>query len=145
MEFKKIMAISGMSGLFEMQNNRGDGLIVRSIETDKVQFVPGRTHNFSPLENITVYTTTDAKELKDILIEMKKQEKENPASREFKNDAEVKDYFKSVVPDYDTEKVYVSDMKKIIRWFVELDKHNLLPAEEAKTEEAKAEGKEESK
>ncbi len=133
MNLKDIMAISAMPGLYEMVTNRGDGLVVKSLATEKVQFVPNRTHTFSPLENITVYTKTDSKELKEIFAEMKKQEKENPVC-EFKNDEELKAFFKSIVPDYDEEKVYTSHMKKIISWFGELDKHERLTPEETKEE-----------
>lgn len=144
MNLKDIMSISAMPGLYEMITNRGDGLVVKSLASEKVQFVPNRTHTFSPLENITVYTKTDSKELKEIFAEMKKQEKENPV-REFKNDDELKAFFKSIVPEYDEEKVYTSHMKKMISWFGELNKYDRLTPDEVKEEkvetgsEAKAE------
>jgi hypothetical protein len=125
MKLKDILSISGMPGLYEVINNRPDGMIVKALTDGKVQFVSGRLHNFSPLDNITVYTQTDTVELKSVFEIMKSKLAEHPVPG-VADDGELKKYFETVMPDYDREKVHLSHMKKIVNWFHELEKHRLL-------------------
>jgi hypothetical protein len=93
----------------------------------KSQFISGRTHMFSTLDNITIYTTDEPIALKEVLAEMKKQFAKNPpvASNASEED-DLKKYFGSIIPAYDTEKVYVSDMKKLVKWYAILDSNKLI-------------------
>ncbi len=138
MEYKDIVAISGLGGLFEVVAKREDGMIVRGLEEDKPHFVASRQHVFSPLETITIYTTKDTEDLLNVLLEMKKQSKENPPVDLKADNKAFKDYFKKVLPEYDEERVYVSDIKKVIKWYAVLDKFDLIkkpkPKEETETE-----------
>ena len=125
MTLAEVVSITGMPGLYKIVNKRSDGLIVTSLVDDKTQFVSGRTHLFSTLDNITMYTQEDNKELRLILIEIKKMEKEvKPES--IKSDSEVKAFFEKVLPDYDREKVYISDMKKLVKWYNILNGKKLI-------------------
>jgi hypothetical protein len=125
MTLAEVVSITGMPGLYKIVNKRSDGLIVTSLVDDKTQFVSGRTHLFSTLDNITMYTQEDNKELRLILIEIKKLEKEvKPES--IKSDSEVKAFFEKVLPDYDREKVYISDMKKLVKWYNILNGKKLI-------------------
>ena len=143
MEYSKLVAVTGLPGLFELISSRGDGAVVRSLDDNKTQFISGRVHNFSHLESIEVYTQRDNVNLVDVFNAMEKDGGSLPDAKS--NDA-VKKYFEKVYPEMDFERVYSSDMKKMVKWFESLKKHNVeiklseLPEE---TEEAVEEVKEE--
>lgn len=122
MEYSKLVAVTGLPGLFELINSKNDGAIVRSLEDKTTRFVSGRIHNFSQLESIEVFTTEDNVNLVDVFKVMEK----NTASLPSEKDADaVKKYFEKAVPNLDFEKVYNSDLKKIVRWFEILKKNNI--------------------
>jgi len=143
MEYSKLVAVTGLPGLFELISSRGDGAVVRSLDDNKTQFISGRVHNFSHLESIEVYTQRENVNLVDVFNVMEKDGGSLPDAKD--NDA-VKQYFEKVYPEMDFERVYSSDMKKMVKWFESLKKHNVeiklseLPEE---TEEAVEEVKEE--
>jgi len=142
MEYSKLVAVTGLPGLFELISSRGDGAVVRSLDENKTQFISSRVHNFSHLESIEVYTQRDNVNLVDVFNAMEKDGGSLPDAKS--NDA-VKKYFEKVYPEMDFERVYSSDMKKMVKWFESLKKHNIeiklteLPEE---TEEAVEEVKE---
>ena len=144
MEYSKLVAVTGLPGLFELISSRGDGGVVRSLDDNKTQFISGRVHNFSHLESIEVYTQRENVNLVDVFNAMEKDGGSLPDAKS--NDA-VKKYFEKVYPEMDFERVYSSDMKKMVKWFESLKKHNIeiklseLPEE---TEETVEETKEES-
>ena len=109
MEYSKLVAVTGLPGLFELISSRGDGAVVRSLDDNKTQFVSGRVHNFSNLESIEVYTQRENVNLVDVFNAM---EKETGALPNANDTAAVKKYFEKVYPEMDFEKVYPSDMKK---------------------------------
>lgn len=141
MNLKEIVAVSGLGGLFKIHANRPDGLIVQGFDEDKSKFLSSRKFVFTPLEGITVYTITDNIELTDIFLKMKESVNNNPipdVKKASSND--LKNYFKSIVPDYDEDRVYVSDIKKLVKWYEILDKEGLVvatePEEESEEKEA---------
>jgi hypothetical protein len=136
MNLKEIVSISGLSGLHKIVSQRGDGLIVHSFDDNKSRFVPNRTHIFTPLEGITLYTQTDNIELTKVLAEMKKQKDTNPPVDAKANSDQHKEYMRSIVADFDDEKVYVSDIKKLIKWYFILETQGLLVEEAPAEEEA---------
>ena len=121
MEYSKIIAISGLAGLFEVINSRSDGAIVRSLDDNKMQFISNRAHSLSQLENIEVFTQKENVNLVEVFISMEKADGVLP---DVKDTAAVKKYFEKVFPEMDFEKVYDSDRKKMIKWFEELHKHH---------------------
>lgn len=114
MEYNKIIAITGLGGLYELLSNKTDGAIVRSLEDDSTKFVASRIHNFSPLENIEVYTIKENANLVDVFKAMENSREPLPDA---KDTNAVKKYFQTVYPDMDFERVYISDLKKMVRWF----------------------------
>src|SRR5690554_1458520 len=140
MNLKEIVAVSGLGGLYKVQANRPDGLIVQGFDEEKSKFLSSRKHVFTPLEGITVYTQTDNEELVTIFLKMKEIEKDTPLPDSKKaSSADLKKYFETVLPDYDEDRVYVSDIKKLIKWYLILDKEGLVvKTEEAKEEETEA-------
>lgn len=144
MEYSKLVAVTGLPGLFEIISSRGDGGVVRSLDDNKTQFISGRVHNFSHLESIEVYTQRENVNLVDVFNAM---EKDGGSLPDAKNNDAVKKYFEKVYPEMDFDRVYSSDMKKMVKWFESLKKHKIeiklseLPEE---TEETVEETKEES-
>ena len=122
MEYSKLVAVTGLPGLFELISSRGDGAVVRSLDDNKTQFISGRVHNFSHLESIEVYTQRDNVNLVDVFHAM---EKDGGSLPDGKDNAGVKKYFEKVFPEMDFDKVYSSDMKKMVKWFESLIKHKV--------------------
>ncbi len=146
MDLKEIMSVSGMPGLYKVIANRTDGLIVEGLHDKAKKFVSSRQHMFTPLENITLYTTEDSIELRLVLSDMKKNEAKHPIPDLKKSDdATLRAYMKLMVPNYDAEKVYASDIKKLIKWYELLDANKLVSVIEEDKEELTAEEKKEKK
>lgn len=139
MEYNRIVAVTGMPGLYEVLNSKADGAIVRSLDDKSTKFVSSRIHNLSHLESIEIYTTRENVSLADVFTAMKDSSEKKPDT---KNDNAVKAYFEKVYPELDFERVYPSDMKKMVKWFDVLENNNVdftaKETEEA-TEEAVAE------
>ena len=140
MEYSKLIAVSGLSGLFELMTSKSDGAIAKSLENDTTQFISSRAHQFSHLESIEVFTTRENVFLAEVFIAMGKSKEALPNEKEPKS---VEAYFKKTYPNMDFTRVYPSDMKKMIKWFAQLQKHKVEPTlpeadDEAEAEEAKA-------
>jgi hypothetical protein len=114
MEYGKIIAVTGMPGLFELLTSKTDGAIVRSLEDNSTKFVSSRIHNFSHLETIEVFTVKNNVNLVDIFDAMDKEGGKTP---DLKDAAGVKKYFQKIYPDLDFERVYSSDLKKMAKWY----------------------------
>lgn len=136
MEYSKLIAITGFGGLFELVSSKKDGAVVKALADQSVRFVSNRVHQFSHLESIEVYTVKDNVNLVDIFEAMGTATTELPDAG---NNAAVKKYFQEVYPDMDFDRVYASDMKKMIKWYRELKDNNIEP-KLADTEETKEEG-----
>ena len=122
MDYSKLVAVSGMPGLFELVNSKADGAIVRSLEDESTKFASSRIHNFSHLESIEVYTVRDNVNLVEVFQAM---EKEGGSLPDGKDNAALKKYFEKAYPDLDFERVYPSDLKKMVKWFDLLKKKNI--------------------
>ena len=114
MEYKKILSITGLSGLYELVGSKAEGAIVRSLDDQKTRFVSSRVHNFSNLESIEVYTVGDNINLLDVFKAMNTSDEHLPNEKDANS---VKKYFEKVYPDIDFSRVYNSDMKKMVKWF----------------------------
>ncbi len=126
MKLDKYIAISGFSGLHELINTRNNGLIVKDPDTGKSRFVSTRKHQFTPLATVAIYTYDDATELKVIFKKMHDLSSELPVIDPKKSGDEIKEYFEKILPDFDKERVHVSDIKKVIKWYNFLNDRNLL-------------------
>ena len=148
MEYSKLVAVTGLPGLFELINSKTDGAIVRSLDYKTSRFISSRIHNFSQLESIEIYTVRENVNLVEVLNAMAKSTEKLPDE---KDAGAVKKYFQKVYPDMDFERVYASDMKKMVKWLEVLKKNNVeiklsesleeeqIPVEESAKEEIKAE------
>ncbi len=141
MEYSKLVAVSGLSGLFELLSSKNDGAIVRSIEDGTTKFAAARVHQFSHLESVEIYTVGDNVNLVEVF---KTMDAAGTALPDAKDNAAVKKYFEQVYPNMDFDRVYASDMKKIVKWFDVLKRKNVelkvteLPEEEEVVAEAAA-------
>ncbi|MBX2931533.1 MAG: DUF5606 domain-containing protein [Chitinophagaceae bacterium] len=122
MEYNKLISVTGLSGLFELVNSKTDGAIVKSIEDKTTKFVSNRIHNFSHLESIEVYTIHENVNLIEVFKAMEVSTETLPNEKDAKA---VKAYMEKVYPEIDFEKVYASDMKKMIKWFGILKANNV--------------------
>ncbi len=122
MEYSKLISVTGLSGLFELIGSKTDGAIVRNLEDKTTKFVSNRIHNFSHLESIEVYTIRENVNLVEIF---KAMEASNEALPNEKDAKAVKAYMEKVYADIDFERVYASDMKKMIKWFSVLKLNNV--------------------
>src|SRR3954449_5207849 len=122
MEYSKIISITGLGGLYELTGSKTDGAIVRSLEDGSTKFVSSRVHNFSHLESIEVYTNQENVNLVDVFKVMQQSSEPLPDAKDAKA---IKAYFEKVYPDMDFDRVYASDMKKMVKWFSILQSNNV--------------------
>ena len=115
MEYRKIVSVTGLSGLYELVSSRGDGGVVRSLDDKTTKFVSNRIHSFSQLEGIEIFTTDENVNLVEIFDAFKASKEALPGAA-YDNKA-VKAYFEKVYPAMDFSRVYASDMKKMVKWF----------------------------
>ena len=153
---KDILSISGQGGLFKFISQGRSGVIVESLETKKRMNASAAT-KISALEDIAIFTDVEDKPLKDVFKAIFEKENGGVAINHKSSANELKDYFVNILPDYDRDRVYVSDIKKVINWYNILHKLEMLnfdeeeqentddakEAKEEKVEEKKAEKKEE--
>jgi hypothetical protein len=135
MNLSGIISIAGMSGLYKVIAQSKNGLIVESI-VDKKRMPAHSTNRVSALEDVSIYSTGDDVPLKEVFQKIYDMEKGGAAIDPKSADAELRSYFKKAFSEYDEERVYTSDIKKVITWYNLLQKQGLLEAKEEKTEEA---------
>ncbi len=127
MQYREIVAVTGIGGLYQLMSTKSDGAIVRNLSDKTTKFIPARVHNVTPIESIEIYTTDENVRLHIILQAMTDNESKTPIVDAKKADnAAIKSYFQTVFPAIDQERVYVSDMKKILKWYQLLKENNLL-------------------
>jgi hypothetical protein len=134
MEYNKLISVTGFSSLFELVSSKNDGAIVKSLDDNSTKFVANRQHQFSHLESIEVYTTDENVNLTEIFKAMDASSVALPSEKDNKA---VKSYFEQVYPNMDFERVYNSDMKKMVRWFAVIKKNDIeIKLSEAPEEES---------
>jgi Domain of unknown function (DUF5606) len=135
MTFKELVSISGLPGLYQLVATKSDGAIVKSIDDNVTKFVAARSHSVTALDGIEVFTTSENVRLLDVFMIMKGN---RAAAGELDmakaNNNDIKAYYGKLFPAFDADRVYVSDMKKMIKWFGILDAKGLLTQEPTATE-----------
>lgn len=132
MEYSKLISVTGLPGLFELVGSKSDGAIVRNLEDKTTKFVSSRIHNFSHLESIEVYTIRENVNLIEVFKAMEASNETMPNEKDAKA---VKAYMEKVYGDIDFERVYASDMKKMIKWYGIIEENKIEV--KIKTEEEK--------
>ncbi|MFA9390471.1 MAG: DUF5606 domain-containing protein [Prolixibacteraceae bacterium] len=127
--FKDILAISGQPGLFKMVSKGNNSVIVESLLTKKR--MPAHSSNkIISLEDIAIFTLTEEVPLKEIMRKIADKEEFKPSIDHKASGKVLKDYFKQILPDFDEERVYTSDIKKVILWYNILQQNDMLNFEE---------------
>jgi len=144
MNLKDILSISGKGGLFKFISQGRTGIIVESFE-DKKRTVVHSSAKVSALKDIAIFTETEEVPLGDIFKKIYEKENGKKTINHKSSSEELKAFMAEILPEYDKERVYVSDIKKLVQWYNLLVQMNLLkPEEEEKEEkEKKKEGKDE--
>jgi hypothetical protein len=125
MELKEVATISGKGGLFKVVKPTRTGVILESLDAQKSRVVAGTQHRVSLLKEISIYTTgkETSVPLEEVLMAIyEKYGKDIPANAK-SSTVELADFIESVVPNYDTERVYTSDIKKLVNWYSILATH----------------------
>ncbi len=144
MDLSKIISINGKSGLFEMVGQRSNGVLVKSLVTSKKQFISARTHIFSLIDNISIYTDdSDSIPLFDVFQTMLRNEETTEVPEVKDGRDALVEYMEITLPNYDRDRVFLSDMKKLVRWYYELKENELLDLEPRQTEVEETEESEE--
>ncbi|WP_235298548.1 DUF5606 family protein [Portibacter marinus] len=126
MNLEKYVAVSGQPGIFELVATRNNGLLVADMDTKKTKFYTMRKHQFTPLGSVAIYTYGDAVAIGDVFKSMNDQAQENPIPSANEPAPVLFDYFDKILPDFDRDRVFVSDIKKVIKWYNFLDERNIL-------------------
>ena len=137
MNVDKILAISGKPGLFELKIQTRSGFVAESM-IDGKRITVGMRSNVSLLSEISMYTHSQEKPLVEILRAIAVKENEGPAISHKEDTAKLVAYFSEIVPDYDEDRVYASDIKKVLNWYNTLQAKGMVSKEEPKIENAEA-------
>ncbi|TXE16923.1 hypothetical protein ES692_11265 [Psychroserpens burtonensis] len=128
MTLDKILSISGKPGLYKIITQTRNGFVVESLIDHKKVSVNIHS-NISVLSEIAVYTLTEELPLRDVLKKIRDKEDSKQTSISHKDSKDkLEAYFFEVLPDYDEDRVYASDIKKIVQWYNLLEKHDMLGA-----------------
>ncbi|MHA7057804.1 DUF5606 family protein [Aquimarina sp. M1] len=116
MSLDKILSISGKPGLFELKAQTRSGFVAESLADGKKLSVSIQ-NNVSILSEIAIYTFTEEVPLREIFKRIQEKENGEKAINHKESKNKIEAYFSEVLPDYDEDRVYVSDMKKVIQWY----------------------------
>jgi hypothetical protein len=135
MTVEKILSISGKPGLYALKVQTRTGFVAESL-LDGKKITVGMKSNVSLLSEISLYTYTEEKPLADVLRAIAVKENEGPAISHKEDNDKLTAYFETIVADYDKERVYPSDIKKVLNWYNILQAKGLVSKDEPKIENA---------
>lgn len=135
---KTILSISGKPGLYKLISQAKNMLIVESISPEKRRMPAYGNEKITSLADIAMYTDDSEKPLKEVLASIKEKEKGAIASIDPKKASadELRSYFAEILPDYDRERVYTADIKKLISWYNILVTNGITDFEDEEVEKA---------
>ncbi|WP_438965782.1 DUF5606 family protein [Flavobacterium sp.] len=116
MSIKKILSISGKPGLFELKVQTRTGFVAESL-LDGKKITVGLRANVSLLSEIAVYTYSEEVRLAEVFKAIATKENEGLALSHKESDDQLKAYFREILPEYDEDRVYISDIKKVLNWY----------------------------
>ncbi len=135
MNLDKILAIAGKPGLYSLKVQTRTGFVAESLIDGKKSTVNLRT-NVSLLTEISMYTNTEEKPLAEVMRAIAVKENCGPAISHKEENGKLIEYFLQILPDYDQDRVYPSDIKKVINWYNTLQEKGMVSKEEPKIENA---------
>jgi hypothetical protein len=120
MDFKDIAAVSGKGGLFKVVKPTKTGVILESLDDIKTKLVTNLSQKVSVLAEISVYSTGEKETvaLNEVFLKIKDEFDDDPGVDKNSDPDELKSFLAHILPDYDRERVYVSDIKKIVNWYL---------------------------
>jgi len=134
MNLEKVLAISGQPGLYALKLQTRTGFVAESL-LDGKKITVGLRSNVSLLSEISIYTHNAEKPLAEVMRAIAQKEDNGPAISHKEDNAKLIAYFQEVLPDYDEDRVYPSDIKKVLNWYNMLQAKGLVskdaPAEKA--------------
>ena len=126
MSLDKVISISGKPGLYKLITQTRGGFVAESL-VDNKRISVSVQNNVSVLSEIAIYTLTEEVPLRQVFKNIKKKENGEPTAVKAKDSKDkLEEYFFNVLPDYDEDRVYASDIKKVIQWYNLLQQHNML-------------------
>ena len=138
MEYKDLASISGKSGLYKIIKPTKSGMILESLDEKKSKLVAGVNHRISILDEISIYTTgqEESVPLKEILKKIHEEFDGDLGIDSSSSNEELRAFFNHILPSHDKERVYPSDIKKVVSWYKNVLEHaeELLKADESSTE-----------
>ncbi len=132
-ELKDILAISGKGGLFKFIAQARNGIVVESLDEGKRHVAPA-TARLSSLDDIAIFTEGDELPLSVVFMKIHDKAEGGETLSHKASANELKAEFETLIPDYDEDRVYVSDIKKVFQWYNQLHKHQMLEVIEKKEE-----------
>jgi hypothetical protein len=119
MGLSEIASISGKGGLYKVLKPGKTGVLLESLDETKTRIVAGATQRMSLLSEISIYTNTKegTVALEDVLKKIHKDFGTDLGVDANSDASELKSFLKSVLPEYDDNRVYVSDIKKLVKWY----------------------------
>lgn len=126
MSLEKVISISGKPGLYKLITQTRGGFVAESL-IDKKRISVSIQNNVSVLSEIAIYTLTEEIPLRQVFENIKKKENGEQTSVKPKDGKDkLEEYFFDVLPDYDEDRVYASDIKKVVQWYNLLQQHGML-------------------
>lgn len=122
----KMIAVSGLPGLYKLVSTKTNGLLVADVDTGKTKFCSVRQHQFTPMQTVAIYTDEDTIDIKSVFKNMSDVLESHPVPNPNATQQELRKYFEIIIPNYDRDRVYHSDMKKVIKWFLFLNERNYI-------------------
>ncbi|MFM2135439.1 MAG: hypothetical protein RL021_839 [Bacteroidota bacterium] len=135
MELKDIISVPGTGGLHKVIGNNKSGFIVESLADGKRSMVSG-TQRIMSLSDVAIYTTTEERPLREIFKKIQESEGGQLTLDAKADEKEMRAFFKKIVPDYDEERVYASDIRKVLNWYRLLNGKIDFTKEESDTDSA---------
>lgn len=119
MNFKDIATVAGKPGLYKIIKPTRSGVILESLDEKKAKLVAGMSMRVSILNDISIYTMTEegAEPLESVMKKIEAEYKGDTGVDTTSSDSELRAFLKSVLPDFDQERVYISDIKKLNAWY----------------------------
>ena len=128
MSLQKILAISGKPGLYELKIQTRTGFVAESL-LDGKKITVGLRANVSLLSEIAVYTYNEEVRLAEVFKAIATKENEGPAISHKETDEKLKAYFREILPEFDEDRVYTSDIKKVMNWYNLLESKGMISIE----------------
>ncbi|MGJ8685401.1 MAG: DUF5606 family protein [Nonlabens sp.] len=125
MSLENILSVTGKPGLYQLKTKTRSGFVVESL-LDKKTSIIGINHNVSVLKDISIYTYETEVPLKEVFQKIAEKENQGPAINHKVSKNELQSYFSDVLPGYDEERVYASDIKKVVQWYNLLQTNDML-------------------